>query len=272
LLASCVRRYDLSVGEPFELSFNYVAPVTRADGSEAVLKLSPHGEDFGHELTAIRHFDGRGMSRLLESDDTLGIALLERLRPGAMLVGLNDDDRETAIAADLMIELHREGTPESTLPTTRDWFTAFANHRSAHHGSSGPLPVSVFEDGEATYRGLLRSSAPSVLLHGDLHHYNILSAEREPWLSIDPHGVIGEPAFEVGAYLGNPTGLLTHAHPERFLERRTHLLAERLGLDRKRVVAWGFAYQTLSAVWSAENDGNRWHRAIRVAELLRSLL
>jgi streptomycin 6-kinase len=271
LLAACARDYALTLGEPFELSYNYVAPATRADGTECVIKLSPHGTDFRHEVVATRHYDGHGMARLLDADEDRGVALLERLRPGAMLVELDaDDGRKTEIAAEVMRELLREPPPDHGLPTTRDWFVAFEKHR-AEHGGAGPLPAAVFERGEATYRELLASSPAPALLHGDLHHYNVLSAQRAPWLAIDPHGLVGDPVFEVGAFFGNPFDLLERPKPEDVLERRTHILAERLGFDRQRVIAWGIAYQTLSAVWSAENGGTKWHRAARVAEILGSM-
>jgi streptomycin 6-kinase len=271
LLATCERTYGLAIGPPFELSFNYVAPVTCSDGTEAVLKLSPHRQDFRHELAATRYFDGKGLARLLASDEALGMALLERLRPGTMLLELDDDDRQTEIAAEVMLELRRDPPADSGLPTTRDWFEAFARHRT-EHGGSGPLPGDVFERAEATYQSLLESSSPAVLLHGDLHHYNILSAERAPWLAIDPHGLVGEPAFETGAFLGNPAGLLERPNPERILARRTHILAERLNIDRRRIIAWGSAYQGLSAVWSAENGGTGWRGAITISEILGALL
>ena len=111
-----------------------------------------------------------------------------------------------------------------------------------------------------------------MLLHGDLHHYNILSAERAPWLAIDPHGLVGEPAFETGAFFGNPSGLLDRPNPRRVLTRRADIFAERLSLDRARIVAWGFAYQMLSAVWSAEHGGTGWRNAVSVAEILGSMM
>jgi streptomycin 6-kinase len=270
LLASVERDYALTIGGPFELSYNYVAPVMRADGSEAVLKLSPHGVDFRHEVTATRHFAGKGMVRLLEADEARGVALLERLRPGTMLVELDDDEKQTEIAADLMRELRRVAPANSGLPTTTDWFVAFAKHRE-EYGGAGPLPRRIFERGEATYQELLQSAPAPILLHGDLHHYNILSAQRAPWLAIDPHGLTGEPAFETGAYFGNPAGLLDRPNPRRVIERRAEVFAEQLGYDRKRIVAWGFAYQTLSAVWSAERGGTNWRGAIGVAEILDAM-
>ena len=175
--------------------------------------------------------------------------------------------RVEKIAAEVIRGLRRDAPADAGLPTARDWFEAFARHR-AEHGGAGPLPRAIFERGEATYRELLDSSSAPVLLHGDLHHYNVLSAERAPWLAIDPHGLTGDPVFEVGAYFGNPSGLMSRVHPERIIERRVDVLTERLGYDRQRIIAWGLAYQTLSAVWSAENNGTNWGNAITVAEIL----
>ena len=189
-----------------------------------------------------------------------------------MLLGVDDDDCQAQIAARHHARAPSRATRRLRFRTTRDWFGAFNKHRTEHDGGAGPLPQRLFEHGESTYAELLQSSAAPVLLHGDLHHYNILSAERAPWLAIDPHGLVGEPAFEVGAYFGNPVDVLAQSHPNGSWTGESEIFAERLGLDRKRVVAWGFAYQMLSAVWSAENGGTGWHRAVGVAELLSSML
>lgn len=273
LLAWCEGEYGLEIGAPFELSLNYVAPATRADGSPAVLKLSPHGDDFRHEIEATRAYGGRGMVRLLEADVDRGIALLERLTPGRMLVALDaTDERKTEIAADVMRALLPEAPAGNGLPTAEDWFAAFARHR-AEHGGAGPLPAALFERGEATYRELLASSpATSALLHGDLHHYNILSAERAPWLAIDPHGLVGDPVFEVGAFFGNPLDVAGWPDLRRVLDRRADILAERLGFERERILAWALAYRVLSAVWSAENGGIRWAHSMRVAGVLAEMI
>jgi streptomycin 6-kinase len=270
LLAACERDYALTVGPPFEMSYNYVAPATFADGTDAVLKLSPFSRDFRRELATIRHYDGHGMVRLLDSDEARGVALLERLRPGTMLAELDDDDRQTEIAAGIMLQLRRPPPPDRGLLTTRDWFGSFEKHRAAH-GGAGPLPVDLFERGEAVFDELLRSSAPAVLLHGDLHHYNILSAQRAPWLAIDPHGVVGEPAFEVGAFFGNPFDLASRPGLPRILERRARIFAERLGLEYGRIIAWAFAYRVLSAVWSAENGGTGWTDSMAIARALDAM-
>jgi len=132
------------------------------------------------------------------------------------------------------------------------------------------------EEGEALFAELLASSAPPILLHGDLHHDNILSAHvssagRQPWLAIDPKGVVGEPAYEVGALLRNLwPDRHTHSNPGRLLERRLHRLAEELALDPARVRGWAVAQAVLSAVWGIE-DNEGWGAALADAELLSAI-
>lgn len=260
LLEDCARRWSLTPSPPFpNLTFNYVAPAVMADGTEVVLKAGVPGPDLRREAAALRAFDGRGSVRLLESDAGAGILLLERLRPGAVLTTLADeahDDEATTIAASVMRGLWRPAPPGRDFPTVADWGESFARLRARFGGGTGPLPAAQVEEAESLFAELLASSGPPVLLHGDLHHDNILSAHRQPWLAIDPKGVVGEPAYEVGALLRNlwPD---RHAHrdPERLLERRTHRLAEELGLDPMRVRGWASAQAVLSAVWGVE-DGD----------------
>jgi streptomycin 6-kinase len=108
-----------------------------------------------------------------------------------------------------------------------------------------------------------------VLLHGDLHHGNVLAAAREPWLAIDPKGLTGEPAYEVGALLRNPLPqLLSWPHPARVTERRIAQLSEELGLERARVRGWGLAQAMLSAWWSIEDEGELGEFGFAAAEVL----
>ena len=114
--------------------------------------------------------------------------------------------------------------------------------------------------------------AEPVLLHGDLHHDNILAAYRQPWLALDPKGLAGEPACEVWALLSNPARqFLAEPQPGRILARRVHQLADELGFDRKRIRGWGLAQGVLSAWWSLEDHGHGWEWAISCAEALAQM-
>jgi streptomycin 6-kinase len=127
----------------------------------------------------------------------------------------------------------------------------------------------VVEAAERLFTDLLASAAPSVVLHGDLHHGNILAAQRAPWLAIDPKGVIGEPAYEAGALLRNPMPeIARHPALDRVLWRRVDHLADMLNLERERVRGWGVAQAVLSAWWSFEDLGFGWEPAIACAEAL----
>lgn len=271
LIAACERRWSLQVQAPFAgLSYNYAAPAMGADGAAWVLKLGVPNKELTTEIEALRHYAGRGICRLIDADAEQGILLLERLQPGLMLDRVADDQAATRIAAGVMRQLWRPAPPAHNFPTVARWGQGLERLRAEFNGGTGPFPASLVEQAERLFADLTASMAEPVLLHGDLHHFNILSAEREPWLAIDPKGVVGEPAYEIGALLRNPSS-------ERVLDvktqrRRVDLLAAELVLDRERILGWGMAQAMLSAWWSYEDHGHGWEGALGLAELLAGLL
>ena len=268
-LAFCEERWALSVGAPFpELSHNYVAPALRADGTPAVLKLSLPNSDFRAEAEALRIFGGRGAARLLELDLERGAMLLERLEPGVPLTSVRDDEEATSIAAGVLKQLWRSVPPDHPFPSVSEWARGMERLRSCFGGGTGPLPSPLVERAEALFAELIPSQSELVVLHGDLHHFNVLAAQREPWLAVDPKGVVGEPAYDMGAFLHNLTELLTTPHPGQVLERRIDLLAEELDLDRSRVRGWAISQAVLAAYWGWEDSGHVWEEALTFAELL----
>lgn len=271
LLIDLEQRWGLTVNAPFpDLSYNYVAPAVTAEGTEVVLKVGVPNPELASEGAALRSFDGQGAVRLLEADGDRGALLLERLRPGAALWESADDESATAVAASVMGALWQPApTLPHPFPTVADWADGLARLRHRFGGGTGPLPPALVAQAESLFRDLLASSGDPVLLHGDLHHGNILSAERAPWLAIDPKGLTGEPAYDTGAWLRNPLPeLLNRPHPQAVLARRIVLFAETLTLDPARIRAWGMAQAVLSAWWMVEDHGHGWESAIALAELL----
>jgi streptomycin 6-kinase len=125
------------------------------------------------------------------------------------------------------------------------------------------LPARLVARARDEHAELCASSAPPVLVHGDLHHLNVLR-HGAGWKAIDPKGVLAEPAYDTGALLRNPLG----APLDRpLLERRISLLAEALQLDAERIHAWARVQAMLAAVWSVE-DGQDPAFFLRCAELL----
>jgi len=276
VLADCARRWRLTVLPPFpNLSFNYVAPALREDGTEAVLKVGLPNTELWTEIEALQVYDGRYSVRLLEADPEQGCMLLERIRPGVVLTTLADeanDAQATSIMAVVMQGLWRPAPPEHPFPDVRDWAEGMARLRAHFGGGVGPFPLRLVEEAETLFAELLASSAEAVVLHGDLHHDNILSAQRLPWLAIDPKGIVGEPAYEVGAMLRN---LWLDRHtildPGKLLERRAHQLAEELNIDRARIRNWAVAQAVLSVWWGIEDDNHYSEDAIAITELLSAI-
>ena len=99
-----------------------------------------------------------------------------------------------------------------------------------------------------------------------------MAAQRQPWLAIDPKGVYGEPAYDVGAWLRNPLDLLQWPQLGQLLAQRVAIFSEMLSLDRQRLVGWGVAQAVLSAWWSYEDHGQGWETAVTCAERLAELL
>ena len=119
-----------------------------------------------------------------------------------------------------------------------------------------------------------------MLLHGDLHHFNILQAganDAAPvaWRAIDPKGVWGDRTYEAGALLRNPwPGLLDHPRPQAITNRRLDILTDVLGLPREKLRLWVWASTVLSAWWSVQenlpNGGQGWQHSAAVADLLHA--
>lgn len=273
LLAAYAERWQLRLSPPFpNLWYNYVAPAVRANGEPVILKAGFPGGEHLTEIEALRLYDGRGMVRLLEADVDQGVFLLERLEPGVMLLTMEDDARATSIAASIMRELWRPVPVDHPFPTVADWANrGMTGLRAEFGGGTGPFPAGIVEEAERLFAELLSSQEEQVLLHGDLHHENILSATRAPWLAIDPKGVVGEPAYETSAWLRNPRALLSFPNVKQTLTRRIDQFAEELGFERARIRDWSLAHAVLSAWWSYEDGGDGWQSGIEVAQHLASI-
>ena len=266
LVAECERRWSLSVGPPFApLSYSYTAPARDRHGTGVVLKLAVPGHFVLAEIDALRLFDGDGAARLVHSDECLGAMLLERLEPGGLLLEVAEREA-TSVAAGLMVRLRKPVPPKHRFHDVWEWMRGLERLRSLFGGGTGPFPAPLVERAEAH---LGNPGGEKLVLHGDLHHYNILSAEREPWLAIDPKGIVGEPEYEAAAFLRN--NLLDRPEPRRVLSTRIDQIAEEAGLDRQRMVGWGLADRVLSSWWSYDESGRADEADLAIAGMYAKL-
>jgi streptomycin 6-kinase len=262
VVADLAARWSLDVGQRFPPTpgtpGNFVAPVVRADGSSAVLKVSRYVHETSAEIAALRLWNGHGAARLLDAEPDLGALLLERIEPGTMLADVADDDLTVRVAADVLRLLWQPLPPNHELRPLDSWCAAYDRVPVLR---STPL----FQRADALRRELLASTSEAVALHGDMHHFNVLRSSRAGWLAIDPKGLAGDRHFDVCQFLRNPGPVATAVN-----RRRLDLFSRLLDLDRQRLSQWCLVHAVLDACWSFE-EARDWRSALAYAETTLSL-
>jgi streptomycin 6-kinase len=257
LVRALQDKWSLSLGTPFdgnEVSCAWVAPAVRADGAQAVLKLGmPHFEG-EHEIQALRFWDGNPTVRLLEADDELNAMLLERCDPGTVLRYLPEPEQDTVIAGLLRRLWRVPAAPHPFRPLaamTAQW----ANETIA---DSARWPdAGLVQAGLHLFEQLSRPSGDDVLLATDLHAGNVLRAQREPWLVIDPKPFVGDPAYDATQHLFDCAERM-RADPDAAIRHFAGLLE----VDYERVRLWMFARSAAESRDSWDDDSIALARAL----------
>jgi streptomycin 6-kinase len=238
LLRLLEQRWALTPDTPLdgeEPSCSYVTAVRAANGTPAVLKISmPHMEG-EHEIQGLRFWDGDPTVRLLECDAEFGAMLLERCLPGTPLRALAEDDQDVVISG-LLRRMWRQPLephlfrPLSTL--TRYW----ANETRSQIEQEPDIDTGLVRAGLQLLEELPDQATRTALLATDLHAGNVVGAEREPWLVIDPKPFVGDPAYDATQHLLNCRTRL-RLHPEKTIRN----FADLAELEYERVRLWTFA-------------------------------
>ena len=236
LVEKSMREWSLSHDRPLdgeEASCSFISAVRRADGTPAVLKIGMPHMEAEDEIKGLRFWNGDPTVRLLASDDEWGAMLLERCSPGTTLRALPEIEQDAIFAALLRRLWRRPAFPFEFRP-----LSAMIEHWSEEtlaQSQSWPDPELVGE-GLRLFQDLLHNSSEEVLLATDLHAGNVLRAEREPWLVIDPKPFLGDPAYDATQHLLNCFARL-QSDPARTIQG----LSDLLGVDAERVRLWTFA-------------------------------
>jgi streptomycin 6-kinase len=279
------ERWSLHLGQPFDVAtISYVLPAERADGMRAVLKLIYPGYEetpFTQEVAGLRMWDGRGIIRLLEADEALGAQLLERAEPGDALSAEPDELHAIGTAAGVLERLWSAPTaPHPDIRTlAQQARICAATIESSWRGAGEPVERALIEDVRKTFESLAadldgRPGGELVLVHGDLHHGNVLSARREPWLAIDPKPMLGAREYDLRAPLCDRADeLLADQDPLARLERRLDTLLGSLGaeLDRDHALAWAFVVSVDWSLWGVGQDDPFARNQMEIARLVRTL-
>jgi len=242
LAAECAAAWDLELEEPYDTPRSLVVPA-----GAAVLKLNaPSHFEADHEGDALACWDGKGAVRLLARDDERRALLLERCVPGNLLAG--EDTDGISIMAGLLEQLPGAAPTAHPFRLVADeaerWLEEMP--RRWEHGGR-PFARSLLDAAIEVFRSADRGA--SRLVNQDLHAWNVLRSQRDPWLVIDPKPLVGEREVDGVGPLRNAGFSGDTAVVGRWLDA----LAD-LGMDRERLRGWGLAH---ALAWGTEPDG-RW--------------
>jgi streptomycin 6-kinase len=229
--------------------------------------------EFKSEIEALKIFQGDGIEKLLKEDPESCAILIERLHPGKPLSELDDDDQATRILAGVMKKLWKPLPEEHHFSSLSEWTKALYDLKERYPDGNYPhISSQLVSKAISWLEMLIQTSDKPMLIHGDLHHDNVLSSDRGGWLAIDPKGVAAEPCYEVGAMIRNPYKKMDkHPRMQEIMKRRIEILSEELGFDRERIYQWCLVQTVLSAVWSIEDPHGRWEHSLDTATILEKI-
>ena len=257
-----LKRWNLTIDGASFTSLNGSLLPVRQHGVPAILKISQKTEEQAGSLL-MAWWDGDGAAPVLACD---GEALLMKRAQGpaslAQMVKCGHDDEATRILCSVAARLHtpRVKPPPALIPLTR-WFEALWSG-AAIHGA-------IFEHCARTARELLAAPRDIAVLHGDIHHGNVLDFGPSGWLAIDPKGLHGERGFDYANIFCNPDGENALV-PGRFAQR-IEIVADASGIERRRLLQWVLAWTGLSVIWRLE-DGEEPGSTLEVARLAAAAL
>ena len=269
-IEKCAVRWDLKIGIAMpNLSANYVCNAQLADGTEVILKMSPHKKPV-MEMEALEHLTSHpGIINLIYSDEDLAAMVLEKVQPGTSLVEVQkkDDEEAIRIAAPIIRDVVADEPSKHHLRTVSEEMKVI--HEMYKKGIWDDETMAMLTKAIAIQKKLESTKKEDKLIHGDLHHDNILFDEKKGWLAIDPKGRIGDPAYNAARIMRNywdtePT--------ESLVRKRIEILAETLGFSQSRIASWTYLDCVLSESWDLDEIGKREENEKPIIALIEAVM
>lgn len=250
-------RWKITISDELpDSGYNVVLYAESEIAGQVVLKVNLPSPEVLSEMEAIAQTSGHGIVRLIDADPRVAIMMLERVVPGTPLRTADLTDREaTLIGADVMRRFWRSPARAENLFPLREWMSSLLDYPRRPTYPDGPIPARLIDRAIETAEHLLHTQTDPVLLHGDIHHDNILWGGDRGWVTIDPKGLIGERGFDTATWMHNPMGIGLRPNLRELLEERIATFANELSLDPYRTAQWSFKFLVLSMCWTTEAKG-----------------
>ncbi|MEP6903309.1 MAG: aminoglycoside phosphotransferase family protein, partial [Actinomycetota bacterium] len=266
-VAEIAGKWSLKIGPAFSnLSYNFVAQCVDETGEKYVLKVGVPEADSPvlFEKRALEAFAGKGAVKVIKFDKARCAMLLERAIEGKTLSEACGEDYEkaTEIAIEVMGKLPRNSLDKNEFINLETWISGLKRAVKA-----GFAPEKVTK-AQRFFAELSEPFEKKILLHGDIHFDNILSARREPFLVIDPKGVVGEIGYEIAVFLNDLAGWTAHlANRKKILDSAVEKFSKTFAVNSKELRQWTFAFAVLSAWWIVEDFGGNYQRELALADI-----
>ncbi|HJN37525.1 MAG TPA: aminoglycoside phosphotransferase family protein [Gammaproteobacteria bacterium] len=251
------NEHNLSVLTPVNnMTFNYVASGYQHD-TPIILKIGMNSKALAKETSCLKAFAKHAVAEVIAEDNNM--IIMQRAVPGSTLKDYfpDNDEEATKILCASIKELHKASIPES-----HNFYHLSELFKTLDQKLD--IPDEILSKAKHLRDDLLKSTTKEVLLHGDLHHDNILK-NGDSWLVIDPKGFVGDLAFEAAAYLCNPIPeLLEENHARKMIENRINICSSELNIDAQRIADWLYAKSVLCWAWRLEDnlDPSYWKKYI----------
>lgn len=259
ITAKIAKEHNLSGLTPVNnMTFNYVASGYQNE-NPIILKIGMNSKALTKEASCLKAFAKHAVAEVIAHDDNM--IIMQRAVPGSTLKDhFPDNDIDaTKILCESIKELHKASIPES-----HNFYHLSELFKTLDQKLD--IPNEILSKAKHLRDKLLSTTTEEVLLHGDVHHDNILK-NGDSWLVIDPKGFIGDPAFEPAAYFCNPIPeLLQENQPREIITNRINICSAELGIDSQRIADWLYAKSVLCWAWSLEDnlDPSYWKELLSI--------
>lgn len=254
ILEHCRQKWELSSLQLVsEFSYNLIFFAESALYGKVALKIGVPNPEVLTEIEALRRFSSGPICTCWDSDPERGTLLLERIEPGDNLTSVEETAERVRVAADIMKRLSIPAEGKTGLPPFSDWIDrAFSRNRLENADKSEWLML--VGEAESMFRALVGGHRPLVILHGDLHHFNILLDSDGGWRAIDPKGITGVFCLEAARFMQNQLGMFPEQEKLAGLDAMTAQFGTLLGESKRVMAECLFIDSILSTCWNMEDD------------------